>query len=271
MRRVHHTTVLALAALALVASVCQPADGTPLRDISDKQLSVIVLGPSPDTLTATLSNSSPGYPCALGDDAFASLNGQSVPLFPGQQYTIPPMGDDGQVGCHNPSVTLDPIPSGLSPPWTLEIGDASEIVSETFGPDTFNPYQVGPLLTSLLTGSYDTLTVQISGGDTTPADPVATFTASDGRSKSRNGSFVGPVFGNDAVVERAVEFASAVAPGWPPGPITVEIDMNYCPYDHVLDCQNATCSVDATGANLVSMTSVFTIPLACTPVNGVCP
>jgi hypothetical protein len=269
MHRVHHTTILALAALALVGSACQPA-GTPLGDIQNKQLSVDHIGLSPGQLTATLNYYSAEYGCALRDDAFARLNGQSVPLFPGQEYTVPPMGDDGQVGCHQPSVTLDPIPSGLSAPWTLEIGDASEIVSVTFGPEAFNPLQIGPVVTSSLTSSYDPLIIQISGGDSTPADPVATFTAADGRSTSIKGSFVGPGIVNDRFVERAIEFASAVAPGWPPGPIAVAIDTTYSPYDQALDCQNATCSVTSLAANSVSMTSTFTVPLACTPVKGVC-
>jgi hypothetical protein len=270
MHRIHYATSLALAALAFVATACQPA-GTPLGDIQNKQLSVNHVGPSPGQLTATLNYDSSESGCALGDDAFARLNGQSVPLFRGQAYMVPPMGDDGQVGCHQPSVTLDPIPSGLSAPWTLEIGDASEIVSVTFGPGTFDPLQVGPLLTPSLTSSYDLLTVQVSGGDSTPVDPVATFTASDGRSTSGNGSFVGPGIANDTFVERAIEFSNAVAPGWPPGPITVEIDMTYYPYDQLLDCQNATCFVSSLAASSVSVTSTFTVPLACTPVNGVCP
>jgi len=270
MHRVHHTAIIAAAAVAFAASACQPA-GIALGDIPNKQLSVNHVGPSPGQLTATLNYYSAEYGCDLRGDAFARLNGQSVPLFLGQEYTIPPMGDDGQVGCHQPSVTLNPIPSGLSAPWTLEIGDASEIVSVTFGPETFTPIQIGPLLTSSLTSSYDPLTIQISGGDSTPADAVATFTASDGQSTSGNGSFVGLGIVGDTFVERALEFTSAVAPGWPPGPINVEIDTTYSPYDQVLDCQNATCSVTSTAAYSVSITSTFTVPLACTPVNGVCP
>ena len=53
--------------------------------------------------------------------------------------------------------------------------------------------------------------------------------------------------------------------------INVEIDTTYSPYDGVLDCQNATWSVTSSAANSVSITSTFTVPLACTPVNGVCP
>src|SRR5579871_3516572 len=124
MRPVCHPTVLGLAALAFVASACS---GTSLSDIQNKQLSVGVVGVSPAALTATLNTSeSYPYPCSLDSDAFARLNGQPVPLFLGEAYTIPPEGDDGGQGCHPPSVTLNPIPSG--PPWTLEIGDSSEIV-----------------------------------------------------------------------------------------------------------------------------------------------
>ena len=141
MRRVYHTAVLALAAPAFGASACQ--SGTALNEIQNKQLSVSVVGTSPAELTATLNTSnSPPYPCGLEDDAFARLNGQSVPLFRGAEYTVSTV-DDGEVGCHEPSVTVSPIPSGLSPPWTLEIGDSSEIVSATFGPEA---YQVGPIL-----------------------------------------------------------------------------------------------------------------------------
>jgi hypothetical protein len=261
MRRVYQTTAPALAALAFVGSACQ--SGTALSQIQNKQLSVSVVGTSPADLTATLNTSnSPPYPCGLEDDAFARLNGQSVPLFRGAEYTVSTV-DDGEVGCHEPSVTVTTIPSGLSPPWTLEIGDSSEIVSATVGPEA---YQVGPILTSSLTSSKDTLTVQISGGDLTEvADIKATLTASDGQSASRSGTIVGSTF----------EIANAVAPGWPPGSIAVEIDLSYFPCGQLLGCQvgdgaNARCSVTCTRGDTVSMTTALVVPLACTTVNGVC-
>jgi hypothetical protein len=261
MRPVYRTTVLGLAALAFVASACS---GTPLSDIQNKQLSVSVVGISPAELTATLdlSNGEP-YPCSLSDDAFARLNGQPVPLFLGEAYTIPPMGDDGGQGCHPPSVTLNPIPS--DPPWTLEIGDDSEIVSATFGPET-ETYQVGPPLTAVLTSSQDTLIVQISGGDLTQVTSIkATMTASNGQYTERSGTLVGST----------VEFAYAVATRWPPGPVAVKIDLSYVETEQLLGCQNATCSLASTSAapgsaGTVWMTTTFTVPLVCTPVNGVC-
>jgi hypothetical protein len=262
MRRVYHTAVLALAAPAFGASACQ--SGTALSEIQNKQLSVSVVGTSPAELTATLNTSnSPPYPCGLEDGAFARLNGQSVPLFRGAEYTVSTI-DDGEVGCHEPSVTVTPIPSGLSPPWKLEIGDSSEIVSATFGPEA---YQVGPILTSSLTSSEDTLTIQISGGDLTEvADIKATLTASDGQSASRSGTIVGS----------AIEIANAVAPGWPPGSITVDVDLSYFPCGQLLGCQigdgaNSRCSVTCTRGDTVSMTTALAVPLACTAVNGVCP
>jgi len=262
MRAVYHTAVLALAASAFGASACQ--SGTALGEIQNKQLSVSVVGTSPAELTATLNTSnSPPYPCGLEDDAFARLNGQSVPLFRGQEYTVSTV-DDGEVGCHEPSVTVTPIPSGLSPPWTLEIGDSSEIVSVTFGPEA---YQIGPILTSSLTSSEDTVTVQISGGDLTEvADIKATLTASDGQSASRSATMAGST----------IEIANAVAPGWPPGSIAVDIDLSYFPCGQLLGCQvgdgaNARCSVNCTRGNTVSMTTALVVPLACMAVNGVCP
>jgi hypothetical protein len=237
-----------------------------LSDIQNKQLSVSVLGISPAALTATLNTSnSPPYPCSLVDDAFARVNGQPVPLFLGEAYTIPPMGDDGGQGCHPPSVTLNPIPSG--PPWTLEIGDASEVVSATFGPAT-ETYQVGPPLTSSLTSSQDTLIVQLSGGDLTQVSSIrATMTASDGQFTERTGALVGST----------VEFTYAVATRWPPGPIAVKIDMSYYySGEQLLGCQNATCSLWPNSGTpgpgpSIWMTTSFTVSLVCTPVNGVCP
>jgi hypothetical protein len=264
MRRVYQTIAPALAALAFVGSACQ--SGTPLSDIQSKQLSVSILGTSPAELTATLTtDSSPPYPCSLEDDAFARLNGQSLPLFRGQEYTVSTV-DDGQVGCHEPSVTSNPIPSGLSPPWTLEIGDASEIVSETIGP-TAGTYQVGPLLTSSLTSSeytLSTLIVQISGGDLSKVEYVtATLTASDGQFTSVAGTIVGST----------IEFANAAAASWPPGQIGVAVDLSYYP-DQLLDCQigagaNASCSL--TSQPISIRTTMFTVPLVCTPVDDVCP
>src|SRR5437762_3835098 len=96
----------------------------------------------------------------LNDDAYATLNGQSVPLFRGSVVVMSD-GGDGEVICTQPYVLLDPFPSDVSPPWTLVMGDSSKVLSVTFGPEPISPFTVGPGITPVLTSSNDILTVQI--------------------------------------------------------------------------------------------------------------
>jgi hypothetical protein len=108
-----------------------------------------------------------------------------------------------------------------------------------------------------------TLTVQISGGDLSQVEDVsATLTASDGQSTSVGGTIVGST----------IEFANAAAYSWPPGMIVVTVDLSYYAYQ-LLDCQigagaNASCSFTS---QALSITTIFTVPLVCTPVDFVCP
>jgi hypothetical protein len=216
----------------------------------------------------------------LESGAFARLNGRSVPLFRGEYQYFPPMGDDGGFNCTHPSVTLDQIPSDTPPPWTIEIGDASQIVSVTFGPGTPNSFDVGPVANTTLTSSSDNLNVPIHRhpGDATPARAAATFTASDGQSSVR----LGDVYSSYIRIDNPVDL------GWPSGPVTARIDVYYYPVDALLDCQNARCAIapdppdwgscvvapgpamPCRALNTVLETTVLTVPVACPTSNGFC-
>ncbi len=186
----------------------------------------------------------------LEADAFARLNGRSVPLFRGQVNVIPPQNDDGQVDCIHPSVTLDQIPSNLSPPWTIEIGDSSETVSATFAPKPFTPVT---LADPVLDPSSDTLTVMLQRqpGDTTTISGTATLTASDGQS----------TFGFAQAGESEIVFPTFTK-GWPRGPVTVAIVLDYFSLDELLDCQAPQCTLTpGSGVFDPPTMSMFTVAL----------
>jgi len=170
----------------------------------------------------------------LNSGSFALLNGQSVALFPGSVKVVS-YGDDGQVICAHPSVTLPPFPADLAPPWTIEIGDPTEVLSATFAPGPINPFTVGPGITPVLTSSADSLTVQIQppAGGATPASARATLTDSDGQSFTSVG----------AVGASSIEFGNAVAPGSHNGPITAEIDVDFVATVGLVNCQAPKCSL----------------------------
>lgn len=168
----------------------------------------------------------------LNSDAFARLNGQSVPLSPGS-LKILSQGDDGSVICTHPSVTLPPFPSDLAPPWTLEIGDPTEVLAATFAPGPINPFTVGPGITPVLISSLDNLIVQIQPppGGATPASARATLTDSDGHSFTSVG----------AVGESSIVFGSAILPGSHNGPITAQIDVEFVATVGLISCQAPKC------------------------------
>jgi len=269
--------------VAFVASGCAK-DGDPggIGDLSGKSLTVIHDILNASGLEVAFDYDDVSRCTVLESDAFARLNGQSVPLFHGEYQYIPPMGDDGGFICTHPSVTLDQIPSDVPPPWTIEIGDSSQIVSVTFGPATPNTFDVGPLANTTLTSSSDTLDVPIHRhpGDSTPARALATFTASDGQSSVRLGD----------VHQTNIQILNPVDPGWPSGPVTARIDVYYYPVDALLGCQNAHCAIAAdsayfatcvllpgpgyampcTSPNTVLETTVLTVPLSCPTSSGLC-
>jgi hypothetical protein len=194
----------------------------------------------PGGLVATLDYPDIARCDVLNGDAFATLNGQSVPLSPGSVKVTPPNGDDGSVICTHPSVTLPPFPSDLAPPWTIAIGDPTEVFSATFAPGPINPFTVGPGITPVLTSSVDTLTVQIQppAGGATPASARATLTASDGQSFTSVG----------AVGASSILFGNAVMGGWHNGPITAEIDVDFVATAGLIDCQAPKCSMVQEGS-----------------------
>jgi hypothetical protein len=256
-------TATAAVAVAFLGAGCggSPYGGT--ASISDFPNKSLTVKHDSSELIVTLGYNDSSRCDLLGGDAFARLNGRSVPLDPGQIKIIPPMGDDGGVVCVPPSVTLDPLPSDISPPWTIEIGDSSETVSATFGPAPIIPVVVGPVSTPVLTGSQDTLTVlmQRVPGDTMPSAALATLTTSDKR-LTRRIAQVDPT---------SLVFATAVSPGWPPGPVTVAVGVQYFDADVLLGCQAAQCSIAPLSGITTPLTFTrFTVDLVCTPSNGVC-
>jgi hypothetical protein len=274
---------LVMIGAAFVVSGCAQ-DGEPvgIGDLSGKWLAVTHDSVTSSGLKVAFDYEDVSRCSVLGSDAFARLNGRSVPLFRGEYQYFPPMGDDGGFDCTHPSVTLDEIPSDLPPPWTMEIGDASQIVSVTFGPGTPNSFDVGPLGSTTLTSSSDNLDVPIRRhpGDSTPAHAAATFTASDGQSSVRQGN----------VYQSYIRILNPVDRGWPSGPVTARIDVYYYPVDALLDCQNAHCAIavdplywgtclalpgpgvarPCSSLNTVLETTVLTVPLSCPTSSGLC-
>ncbi len=275
---------LVVMGVAFVASGCSK-DGEPvdIGDLSGKSLTVMHDSVASSDLKVAFEYEDASRCSVLQGDAFARLNGQSVLLFRGKYEYFPPMGDDGGFNCTHPSVTLGEIPSDLPPPWTLEIGDSSQIVSVTFGPRTPNTFDVGPLAdTTTLTSSSDELDVPINRhpGDSTPANAAATFTASDGQSSAQRGD----------VYTSYIRMLSPVDAGWPSGPVTARIDVYYYPMDALIDCQNARCAIKVipgfwgtcdvlpglgtdmpcSSLNTILETTVFTVPLSCPTSSGLC-
>jgi hypothetical protein len=224
-----------LVAVSLGGLGCGASRGGPaaIKDFPDKML--VVRYDEGTGLVATLDYSDTARCDLLNRDAFARLNGRSVTFFPGSLVTTPPQSDDGAVFCTHPSVTLPPFSSDLPPPWTIEIGDPTDVLAATFGPGPINPFTVGPVTTSVLTSSVDNLIVQIQrpAGAATAAFARATSTSSDGQSCVSVG----------AVGQSNIVFGNAILPGWPPGPIKVQIEVDFYAVDILLSCQAPKCSL----------------------------
>jgi hypothetical protein len=272
-----------LVAGSLVEAGCSSSYGGPAAISAFPDKTLTVKYDDRNGLVATLDYSDTARCDLLNNDAFARLNGRSVPVFRGSLQVIPSRSDDGAVICTHPSVTLAQIPSDLSPPWTIEIGDPTAVLAATFGPGPINPFAVGPVTSPVLTSSLDSLTVQIQrpAGDATPAFAQATLTSSAGLSSVSVG-----VVGQSSIV-----FANAIYPGWPPGAITVQVRVDFYAVDNLLDCQAPACSLvqqpgictplasgpGMPGAGIPcsdllvsSTTNTFEVQLACQPTTGVC-
>jgi hypothetical protein len=267
-----------LVAGVLVGGGCHASYGGPAAISAFPDRSLTVKYDDRIGLVATLDYSDIARCDLLNSDAFARLNGRSVALSPGSIQIISAQSDDGGVICTHPSVTLAQIPSDLSPPWTVEIGDPTAVLGATFGPGPINPFTVGPLTTSTLTSSLDSLTVQIQrpAGEATPALAQATLTSAGGKTATSVG----------AVGQSSIVFPNPIYGGWPPGPITVQIEVDFYAVDSLISCQApkctlvqeaGTCSPPGPGSGIPcsdllisSTTSVFSIQLDCQPTAGVC-
>ena len=264
MNFIERAGAITLAAVAFVGCGGSPYGGP--RTISDFQSKSLDLKYDTSGLVATLDYAFvPTYECQLlDDDAFARLNGRSLPLFRGAIQVTPPMGDDGSFNCVPPSVTVNPIPADLSPPWTIEIEDPSGVVSATFDLKPVTPAAIGPVANPVLNSWTDNLTILLQNdpGDTVPISAVATTTASNGR-----GSIVTAQIGESSLV-----FPEALDPESAPGPITVQVVADYFSAAELLDCQAPQCTL-APGSGIISpsTTTTFTIQLACPASYGVCP
>lgn len=233
MRLINTVAAGVLVAVSPVGSGCGSSHGGPVA-LSAFPNPTLTVKYDAGGLVATLDYPDIARCDLLNDDAFARLNGQSVPVFPGS-LKIMQDGNDGAVICTPPSVTLPPFSSDVSPPWTIEIGDPTEILAATFAPAPINSFIVGPGITTVLTSSLDNLTVQIqrSDGGATPALARATLTASDGQSWTSVG----------AVGEPSIVFGGPVPPGWHNGPITVQIDVEFLATADLINCQAPKCSM----------------------------
>jgi len=243
-------SAIGVIALTVVGAGCGGEFGgpAPLTDFPKKSLTLSHnSADQTDAFVATLDFFDIDWCDTLEGGAFARLNGRSVPLFPGQVKVIPPQGDDGQVECTHPSVTLDQIPSDLSPPWTIEIGDSSETLSATFGPQPITPATLSdPVLTA---SSGLTLALQRQPGDTTVITGQAKMTPA----------------GDQGVISSAtasqVEIVFPVLTAlFPPGPVMVAVQLDYFSPDQLLDCQAPTCTLAYdSGVNGTPTTSSFTV------------
>jgi hypothetical protein len=276
MRFINSVAVAALVALALGGAGCKPSYGGPAAISAFPDRSLTVKYDDRTGLVATLDYSDTARCDLLNDDAFATLNDRSVPVSRGSIQVLSAQSDDGGVICTHPSVTLDPIPADLSPPWTIVIGDPTAMLGATFGPGPINPFTVGPVTTSALTSSLDSLTVQIQRppGAATPALAQATLTSADGKSATSVG----------AVGQSSIVFANAIPPGWPPGPITVQVEVDFYAPDELVSCQAPKCTLVQEAGTcspppsaipcsdlLISSTrNVFSIQLECQPTSGAC-
>jgi hypothetical protein len=241
----------AWALVAVAAAGCGATYGgpAPLSDFRKPSLTVSHHGDdTSDTFSATLDFDDISWCDTLESDAFARLNGRSVPLFPGEVKVIPPQGDDGGVECIHPSVTLDQRRTDLSPPWTIEIGDSSRTFSATFGGAPVNPVV---LSNPVLTNAALTLALQRQPGDTTVISGSAMLSASNGQS-TLSSADAGP----DSIVFST--FTALFAPG----PVTVVVVLDSFSNDQLLDCQAPRCTL-ATGSGVYGAptTSTFTVQL----------
>jgi hypothetical protein len=262
---VGRASAILLAAVVFVWCGGSPYGGpVPISDFPSKSLDLKY--DDGDGLIATLDYAyAPTYLCdLLDDDAFARLNGRPVSLFQGAIQVTPPQGDDGSVNCLRPSVTVNPIPADLAPPWTIEIGDSSEVLAATFDLKSITPAAVGPVANPVLSSWTDTLTILLEDdpGDTVPISAQATTRASNGR-----GSIEPAQIGESSLV-----FPEVLDPESAPGPITVQVIADYFSAAELLDCQAPQCSL-ALGSGSVTLwtTTNFTIQLACNAPSGVCP
>lgn len=276
-------STLAVVGAAMLVAGCGPMGGESedIDDLSNKSLKVTHDSVASSGLMVAFDYDDQSQCSVLDSDAFARLNGRSVPLFLGHYEYIPPMGDDGGFNCTHPSVTLDEIPADLQPPWKIEIGDSTQVVSATFGPGTPNTFEVGPLENVTLTSSQDKLDVPITRhpGDTTPAYAAVTSTASDGQTSIRRGDVYQPY----------IQVLNPVNPGWPAGPVAIQIVVYYYPPDALLGCQNAACTIvspdysggscdavpaaDSPGCSslaTISTTTALTLELSCASSTGIC-
>jgi hypothetical protein len=122
---------------------------------------------------------------------------------------------------------------------------------------------VGPLDNVTLTSSTERLDVPITRqpGDVTPAGATVTTTASDGQFSVRDGYVYQPY----------IRVLNPINSGWPAGPVTMQIDVTYSPWEVLLGCQNATCTIVSMPASLPPVTTVLTLELSCASSNGLCP
>ena len=274
---------LALVVVAVVAAGCGPMGGESedIDDLSNKSLEITHDSVASSGLKVAFEYEDQSRCSILNSDAFARLNGRPVPLVRGHYEYTPPMGDDGSFSCTHPSVTLDEIPADLPPPWKIEIGDSTQVVSATFGPGAPNAFDVGPLDDVTLTSSRDKLNIPIGRhpGDITPAYAAVTSTASDGQSSLRTGYVYQPY----------IEVLNPIDPGWPAGPVSIHVVVYYYPSDALLDCRNAACTVvnadfwggscepalaagtpGCSSLNTISTTTDLTLELSCASSTGIC-
>lgn len=261
---VERLAAIALVALGLVGCGGLPYGGPePLSEFPNKSLDLKY--DDSDGLVVTLNyDFEPAGHCALlEDDAGALLNGRPVPLFKGDIQVTPPMGDDGSFNCVPPSVSLNPIPADLSPPWTIEIGDSSEVVSATFDFKPVTPAAIGPVENPVITSWTDTLTILMQSGPgiTSPYVAQATLESSNGFGSVETAY---PGLGSAAqITASSLVFPEAVNPQSAPGTITVQVIADYFSAAELLDCQAPKCSLaQGSGTTPIWTTTDFTIEYA---------
>lgn len=244
----HLLSVVTCLVAASTLPACAVDDGTTdIVDFEQRQVNFTRPATAEGGFEALLESSNCGL---LHDDAFARLNGAPIQLFRGSKMLL---DQDGGFQCKPPSVSVGAIDA--PPPWTIEIGDASLIVSVTLEPINDNPIELLPL---------EGATVTYPGGDAL-AVPIA-YSSAPQTGFCLGGFFQGPdgwaSSWNGLLEATDVRLSGPIGqtPG-PPQAFAATVTVGATAISPLLQaCDNATCTGwNACSGPTVSRTYAITV------------